>query len=71
MLMCDIMYKKGQGSYQGQDSYYVAHFPSSVYDFIAITKYKITTLLIFLNVYTCPPLSVITRTVHTLSPSTW
>jgi hypothetical protein len=31
---------------------YVGHFRSFMYDFIVITKYKITTLLIFLNVYT-------------------
>jgi len=32
---------------------YVDHFRSFVYDFIVITKYQITTQLIFLNVYTC------------------
>jgi len=32
---------------------YVGNFRSYVYNFIAITKHKITTLLIFLNVYTC------------------
>jgi len=32
---------------------YVGHFRSFVCDFIVITKYKITTLPIFLNVYTC------------------
>jgi len=33
---------------------YVGHFRSFVYDvvFVAITKHKITMLLIFLNVYT-------------------
>ena len=47
---------------------YVCHFRSFVYDFIVKTKYKITTLLIFLNVYTHVIflLSVITSTVHTL-----
>jgi len=51
-------------------SIYVGHFRSFVYDVIVITKYKITTHLIFLNVYTCV-LSVITSTVHKLYPSMW
>jgi len=31
---------------------YEGHFRNFVYDFIVITKYKITSLMIFLNVYT-------------------
>jgi len=41
---------------------------SFIYEFIVITQYKITTLFIILNVYTCPLLNVIIGTAHTLFP---
>ena len=49
--MCPIIHVLWQANYEG-------HFRSSVYDFIVTTKYKITKLLIYLNVYTCVLCSV-------------
>jgi len=50
------MFQLGMWSSSGGNFYqlmnYEGHFRNSVYYFIAITNYKITTLLIFLNVYT-------------------
>jgi hypothetical protein len=46
LLLCIVCHHISTGLY------YIGHFRSFVYDFIGITKYKITTLLIFLNVYT-------------------
>jgi hypothetical protein len=34
------------------NGYYIGRFRSFVYNFFGITKYKVTTLLIFLKVYT-------------------